>query len=225
MAIKLFSSLAALGIVFGVALPTHAQEAPLPSTTDCGFSQSDACMARYFDSLQARARTQANERYRRGFRALGGLSLAFGAPQFVGGIVSATQAPRDTNNVGHSVAWTFNGLMMSAVGAVFVLAPLHRTNREPEGGAAWIPTVVLGTMSASYAAWAAATWIAPPQDVSPVMRHLFAASMVVDALWYATFAIISRVDWREPRSLAGGGVMPYAFADGRSSVAGLAGRF
>lgn len=200
---------------------SYAQESALPPTTDCGFSQSDPCFARFRAALDARMREQSNERHRRGFRALGGLSLALGAPQLIGGLIAATQAQRNTTNVGHSVAWTINGVLMSSFGAVFVFLPFDRPSRGPEGGAAWIPTVVFGAASASFAAAAAGTWLAPPQDVHPTMRHLFAASMVVDALWYATLAIVPRLDLRDRTT----SLSPYAMVDGRSSVVGVGGRF
>lgn len=198
----------------------------LPATTDCTFAENNACIERYRSALRARERAESDEAYTRGWRAFAGITIAVGAPQFVGGIYAATQAPPHTNLVGYSVGWTINGVFQTMTGTVFAVVPFRRPYSAPGGGSEWIPSIVFGLASIGHASWAAAAWAAPPQDVHPTVNHLFAASLVVDAAWYASLAIVSRVDFRDQRARAAlSRVAPYASLDGRSSSFGVAGRF
>jgi hypothetical protein len=219
-------STALVASLVSLARAASAQElSPFPATTDCSFAAGDPCIERFHASVRARAYEESNASYTRGMRAFAGVSLAVGAPQLIGGIFAATQAPRDTNNVGHAVAWTLNGSLITLTGLAFAVIPFDRPTRPPSGGVSWIPTALFSLAAVGHGALAAATWIAPPQDVSPLANHLFASAMAVNALWYGSVVLLTRLDLRDPRRYARFGATPYASADGRSAIAGVAGRF
>lgn len=198
----------------------------LPSTTDCTFADNNACIERYRSALRWRERQRSDEAYTRGWRAFAGVTLTIGAPQLVGGIYAATQAPPHSNLVGYSVGWTINGVLQTLTGTIFAVVPFSRPTRGPEGGAAWIGTAFFGLAALGHGAWAAAAWATPPQDVTPAINHLFAASMATNAVWYASIAIASRLDLRDDRLRAAlTTVAPYASLDPRSASIGLSGRF
>ena len=212
------STLVALSLVPAAALA----QTPAPSTTDCPFAQQDECIRRYAYWRYTEARRESNAHYQRGIRAFAGLTLALGAPQLIGGIYAATIAAPDTNNVGNSIAWVSNGVLLTMTGAVFAALPFDRPTRRTDMSVALAPTLVFGLAAAGHAGWAAATWLAPPQDVDPAVRHVFAASMAANALWYASAIALMHVDARDRRERAW---TPYAASDGRSASAGIAGRF
>lgn len=199
----------------------HAQT-PAPSTTDCAFAERDECIRRYAYWRYTEARRESNASYHRAIRTFAGLTIAIGAPQLVGGIYAATVARPDTNNVGNSIAWVSNGLLLTMTGAVFAALPFDRPTQRTDMSVALAPTLVFGLAAAGHAAWAAATWLAPPQDVDPTVRHVFAASMAANALWYASAIAWMHVDARDAtlRNWS-----PYAASDGRGASLGVAGRF
>jgi hypothetical protein len=207
-----------------VAAAQDGQER-LPSTTDCPLRANDHCITRYNNALRERALAESDASYQRGMRAFAGISLAVGVPQLVGGVVAATEATPQTQNVGHSVAWVMNGTILTVTGTVFAMLRFERPRAATRDPGNWISTALFGLASIGHGAWAAATWIAPPQDVSATKTHLFGAAMVGNALWYATAAILPHFDWRDHRLLALERLTPTFASDGRATTFGVTGRF
>lgn len=197
-------------------------QTPAPSTTDCPFAHQDECIRRYAYWRYTEARRESNARYQRGVRAFAGVTLALGAPQLIGGIYAATVARPDTHNVGNSIAWVSNGVLLTVTGAVFAALPFDRPTRRADTSVTLAPTLLFGLAAAGHAGWAAATWLAPPQDVDATVRHVFAASMAANALWYASAIALMHLDARDRTAREW---TPYAASDGRSASMGLAGRF
>jgi hypothetical protein len=210
-----------------LASNAHAQTSDdLPSTTDCTFGDNNRCIECYRSALRSRERRHSNEAYTRGWRAFAAVTLTVGAPQLVGGIYAATQAPSHTNLVGYSVGWTINGVFQTLTGTIFAIVPFTRPTSGPDGAAGWIATAIFGLSALGHGAWAAAAWALPPQDVTPAINQVFAASMATNALWYASIAIANRLDLRDQRLRAAlTNVAPYASLDPRSASIGLSGRF
>lgn len=219
-------SLLALAAALAPSAASAQSTSGLPSTTDCTFADNNACITRYQFALRARERQLSDEAYTRGWRAFAGVTLTIGAPQLVGGIFAATQAPPHTNLVGYSVGWTINGVFQTLTGTIFAVVPFNRPHTGPEGGATWIGTGFFALSAIGHGVWAAAAWAMPPQDVNATVNHVFAASMAANAVWYASIAIASRLDFRDQRLRAAlSRTTPYASLDPRSAVIGVAGRF
>jgi hypothetical protein len=223
--IALPSALVALAALASPTTARAQERSPLPPTTDCQFTAGDTCIAMYNSALNERDRAASEAAFSRGMRAFGGVSLTLGVPQLVGGIVAATQATPGTQNVGRSILWTVDGTLQTVAGLAFSLAPFERPSRPPEGAVGWIPAVVFSLASAGHVAYAAGSWLAPPQDVAPWLNHAFAAAMTTNALWYASVVVLSRLDMRHRPRGALASLSPYAIGQRDAASFGVAGRF